>query len=514
MKRFKILVGFAAMEVPTGKPTFGAVDLGADSGRVFRGTLENGRIELQEVHRFRNRPVRLPDGLHWNLLELFDESRRGLAIAASTGGLDSVAVDAWAVDYALLDAGGRLLGLPFHYRDQRSREMVGRAAGRVPPERSYQLTGIQALPINTAYQLLSEEGSEALAVADRLALIPDLLSFWLTGELANERTVASTTGLLEARSGAWSRELIEGLRLPTHIFGPLVDPGAVLAPVLDRHGLGATSVVATASHDTAAAFVAAPVEPLSAAAILSSGTWSILGMELAEPVLDGAAQALNLSNEAGAEGTTRLLKNVMGLWLAQECRRSWAEQGEELSFAELERLAEAAGDAEVVLFDPDHPSLLEPGDMPARIAALCAEAGRPAPADHGAMVRSILLSLACKYRLVLEQLEGVVGRTAPCVHVIGGGSRDALLCRFTAELLDRPVVAGPVEASALGNILVQAIALGELGSLAEAHAVARASTSRQVYEPEGDRDRAEATYRRFLDAIASTQPVQIPIERI
>lgn len=504
------------MEGRTGKPTFGAVDLGADSGRVFRGALADGRIELEEVHRFPNRPVRLPDGLHWNLLELFDESLRGLAIAASGpgGGLASVAFDAWAVDYGLLDAGGRLLGLPFHYRDPRSREMVARAGGRVPPERSYQLTGIQALPINTAYQLLAEEGSEALAVADRLALIPDLLSFWLTGELANERTVASTTGLLEARSGAWSRELIEGLGLPTHIFGPVVEPGSVLAPALDRHELGATSVVATASHDTAAAFVAAPVEPRSAAAILSSGTWSILGIELAAPVLDGDAQALNLSNEAGVEGTTRLLKNVMGLWLAQECRRSWAERGEELSFAELERRAEAADDAAVALFDPDHPSLLEPGEMPARIAALCAESGTAAPADPGTMMRSILLSLACKYRLVLEQLEGVVGRVAPCVQVVGGGSRDALLCRFTAGLLDRPVVAGPAEASALGNILVQAIALGELGSLAEAHEVARASTARQVYEPAGERDRAEAIYGRFRDVIASTQPVQIPIERI
>jgi rhamnulokinase len=237
-------------------------------------------------------------------------------------------------------------------------------------------------------------------------------------------------------------------------------------------------------------------------------------MELTDPVLDGPARAVNLSNEAGVEGTTRLLKNVMGLWLEQECRRSWAERGEELSFAELERLAEAADDADVALFDPDHPSLLGPGDMPARIAALCSEAGLSAPADPGTMVRSILLSLACKYRLVLEQLEQVTGRVAPCVHVVGGGSRDALLCRFSAELLDRPVIAGPVEASALGNILVQAIALGQLGSLADAHQVARASTTTQVYEPGGERDRAETNFRRFLDVIASTQAAPIPIERI
>jgi rhamnulokinase len=503
------------MEAPAGKRTFGSVDLGADSGRVFAGAFDGGRVELREVHRFANRPVRLPDGLRWNLLGLFEEAVRGLSIAASEeGGLDSVAFDAWAVDYGLLDARGRLLGLPYHYRDPRSRGMVERAGALVPPERSYRLTGIQALPINTAFQLLSEEGSEALANADRLALIPDLLSFWLSGELANERTVASTTGLLEARSGAWSREVIAGLGLPTHIFGTLVDPATVLAPALDRHGLGPTSVVATASHDTAAAFVAAPVEPHSSAAILSSGTWSILGLELGEPVLDGAARAANLSNEAGVGGTTRLLKNVMGLWLEQECRRSWAERGEDLSFAELERLAAAADDAGVALFDPDHPSLLEPGEMPDRIAALCAEAGQPAQSDPGTMARSILLSLACKYRLVLEQLEEVTGRVAACIHVVGGGSRNALLCRFTAELLDRPVIAGPVEASALGNILVQAIALGELGSLAEAREVARASATRQVYEPEGERVRADTIYRRFLDAIASTQPAQMSIERI
>lgn len=503
------------MEAPAGKRTFGAVDLGADSGRVFVGRFDGSRVELREVHRFANRPVRLPDGLRWNLLGLFEEAVQGLSIAAAEeGGLDSVAFDSWAVDYGLLDAGGRLLGLPYHYRDPRSREMVARAAARVAPERSYRLTGIQALPINTAFQLLSEEGSEALAAADRLALVPDLLSFWLSGELANERTVASTTGLLEARSGIWSREVIEGLGLPAHIFGPLVEPATVLAPALDRHGLGPTSVVATASHDTAAAFVAVPLEPHSSAAILSSGTWSILGMELAEPILDAAAQAANLSNEAGAGGTTRLLKNVMGLWLEQECRRSWAERGEELSFAELECLAAAADDSAVALFDPDHPSLLEPGEMPARIAALCAEAGHPAPSDPGTIARSILLSLACKYRLVLEQLEEVSGRSAPCVHVVGGGSRNALLCRFTAELLDRPVIAGPVEASALGNILVQAIALGELGSLADAHAIVRASSTRQVYEPEGGLERAETIYGRFLDAIASTPTAPMSIERI
>lgn len=498
-----------------GKPTFGAVDLGADSGRVFRGTFDGGRVELREVHRFPNRPVWLPDGLRWNLVGLFEQALQGLAIAsAKTGGLDGVAVDAWAVDYGLLDPARRLLGLPYHYRDPRSQGMVERAAARVAPERHHQLTGIQTMPINTAFQLLAEEGSEALAIADRLALVPDLLSFWLSGELANERTVASTTALLEAESGNWSVELIEGLGLPPRIFGPLVEPGTVLAPALPRHGLGATSVIATASHDTAAAFAAAPAELFSAAAILSSGTWSILGMEVPRPLLDGPAGEADLSNEAGVEGTTRLLKNVMGLWLLQECRRGWAEGGEDLSFEDLVRLAEAVADEDAVLFDPDDPSLVEPGDMPARIGALCAANGSPAPTGPALLTRSILLSLACKYRLVLEWLESAVGRAAPCVHVVGGGANNSLLCRLTAALIDRPVLAGPVEASALGNVLVQAIAVGELGSLAEAHQVARASVAPRSHEPQGERDRAEAIYRRFLDVTGLMPPMPIPIERI
>ncbi|MBS1888605.1 MAG: rhamnulokinase [Actinobacteria bacterium] len=502
------------MEARSGKPTFGAVDLGADSGRVFAGAFDGARVELREIHRFPNRPLQLPDGLHWNLAWLFEQGTQGLAAAAADGPLAGVAFDTWAVDYGLLDGQRRLLGMPYHYRDPRSRAMVERAAARVSPQRSYELSGIQAIPINTVFQLLAEEDSEVLAAADRLALVPDLLSFWLSGELANERTVASTTGLLEAGGGTWSRELIDALGLPPRIFGPVVEPGTVLAPALGPHGLGAVPVIATASHDTAAAFAAAPAELLSDAAILSSGTWSILGMEVAEPVLTAAAQAANLSNEAGVEGTTRLLKNVMGLWLVQECRRAWAAADPDLSFATLSRLADAAADEDAALFDPDHPSLLEPGDMPARIAALCAATGSPAPTEPGLLVRSILLSLACKYRLVLEQLESVTGRVAPCVHVIGGGARDALLCRLTAELLGRPVLAGPAEASALGNVLVQALAVGELGSLAEAHAVARASARPQTYEPRSDHGRAEAVYRRFLDRTELPQPVPVSIERI
>jgi rhamnulokinase len=479
-------------------PAYAAVDIGAESGRVLIGRLRGGAVELEEAHRFPNRPVRLPDGLHWNLLHLFTESLLGLGAATErVARLRGVAVDTWAVDYALLDERRRVLGLPFHYRDPRTEGMVDRAFARVPAAELYAVTGIQTLPINTVFQLLADEGSAALSAAQRIALVPDLLALWLSGELANERTVASSTGLLDARSGQWARELIDRLGLPQRIFGDLVDPGTVLGPLLAHHDLGPVPVIATAAHDTAAAFAAAPVAD-AGAAILSSGTWSLLGLELPAPVLGDAARAANLTNERGIEGTTRLLKNVMGLWLVQECRRTWAAHGEDLSYEGLMRLAGQAADDDVALFDPDDPAFLAPGDMPGRIAAAVARSGQRMRTDPGCVIRSILVSLACRYRHVLEALEHVTGRHVTCLHVIGGGARNALLCRLTADLTGRPVKAGPVEATALGNVLVQARATGELGSLADMRAVAAASTAPVVHEPHPDRDRADATYRRFL----------------
>jgi rhamnulokinase len=470
-------------------PTYAAIDLGATSGRVVTGRLRDGRVSLAEAHRFPNRPVRLPDGLHWNLLALFTEALDGLRRA---GAIDGIGVDTWGVDYGLLDGDGRLLGLPYHYRDARTAGMVERAHELVPQAELYATTGIQTLPINTAFQLLADD-RRALDSAERLVLVPDLLAYWLCGEPANESTNASTTGLLDARSGDWARALIERLGLPARLFGPLVGAGTPLAPLLAQHELGAATVYAVASHDTASAFAAAPVRD-EHAAILSSGTWSLVGLELPEPVLGDGAREANLTNERGVDGTTRLLKNVMGMWLLEECRRTWGD----VAYEDLQRLA-APADAEVALFDPDDEGFLPPGDMPARIAAACRRAGQPAPADRGAIVRSILLSLACKYRWVIERLEAVSGRDVQRIHVIGGGARNALLCRLTADICGRSVHAGPVEATALGNVLVQARAAGELGSLAELRAVAAASVDPIVDEPGPDRDAAEETYRRFLE---------------
>jgi rhamnulokinase len=315
---------------------------------------------------------------------------------------------------------------------------------------------------------------------------------WLCGVLANERTNASTTGLMDARSGEWSMDLLERLGIPGRPFGELVEPGTELGPLLAHHELGDATVYTVASHDTASAYVAAPLRDENAA-ILSSGTWSLLGLELPEPVLSDAARDANLTNERGVDGTIRLLKNVMGLWLEQECARLWG-----LSFPELQRMAGEAP-ADVPLFDPDDDGFLAPGDMPELIAAACRRTGQREPAGRGEVMRSIVVSLACKYRLVLERLEAVTGREVSCLHVIGGGAQNALLCRLTADITGRDVLAGPIEATALGNILVQMMAAGEIGSLPEAREVAAASTEPILDQPSADRDSADATYRRFLE---------------
>jgi rhamnulokinase len=492
-------------------PAFVAVDLGAESGRVVLGRLERDRISLQEVSRFANRPILLPDGSHWDIAGLFSEILNGIGLAARDHAIQAIGIDSWGVDYGLLDGPGRLLGLPYAYRDRRTEGIEDRVAPDMARNRAYEITGIRSLPFNTVYQLLAEQDSPALQAADRIALIPDLLSYWLCGVTANERTDASTTGLLDAGTGTWALSLVQALGLPSRIFGDLVEPGTVLGPVLPANaeciGLsGRVDVVATAGHDTAAAFAGAPLRSRGAA-VLSSGTWSLLGMELTSPVLTEEAQAAGLSNERGVLGTTRLLRNVMGLWLLQQCRAAWLEKGETLEYAELTRLA-AAQEGEPALFDPDHPSLLYPGDMPARITDLLIESGQQAPHDHGSLVHSIFASLACRYRSAIESLERVTSTPVDTIHVVGGGSRNDYLCRLTADLTDREVLAGPAEASALGNILMQAHALGHVSGLGEMRELSHASFPPVRYRPSDDRSRFEEIYDRFLSVtgLATDQP--------
>jgi len=491
----------------TDAPAYAAVDLGAESGRVVLGRLAGERIDLEVVHRFPNRPVRLLDGTHWNLLALFTESLLGLAQAAGRTRLEGVGIDTWGVDYALLDAKHRVLGLPFHYRDPRTAHMAERAFSRVPREELYAVTGIQIMPINTVFQLLADEGTVALGGAKRLAFVPDLFALWLTGVLANESTIASTSGLLDARTGTWAREIVARLGLPAEPFsGDPVEPGTTLGPILGHHAATAGAAAGVrlhlvAGHDTASAYAAAPIRSPNAA-VLSSGTWSLLGLEVDEPVLDERAAAFNLTNERGIDGKIRLLRNVMGLWLVQECRRAW-----DVDYDELTRRA-ASARAGVALFDPDDERFLAPKDMPAAIRQACRELGQPAPETQGEIVRSALVSLACKYRIVLERLEQVTGRSVDGIHVIGGGARNALLCQLTADVTGRRVLAGPVEATALGNVLVQARAAGRLGSLAEMREVAAASADPVAYEPRDDRAAGEGDYHRFLAVTGLTVDAQ------
>jgi rhamnulokinase len=478
-----------------------AIDVGAESGRVLLGTLADGRVTLEPLHRFPNVPLERADGVHWDVERIEREILHGLSAAGALGvPIDGVGVDAWGCDYALLDADGTLLGLPFHYRDRRTEGVVEPTLAQLGRERLYATTGIQLLPFNTLFQLAAERDAPRLAAAATLLTIPDLLAYRLSGRIAGERTVASTTQLLDVRSGEWARDLLAELRVPDAILPPLVEAGSPLGPL--RAELAAAAgldpapqVIAVAAHDTASAVVAVPHAGREAAYI-SSGTWSLVGLELDEPVTSDDALAANLTNERGVAGTIRLLRNVTGLWLVQECRRAWERADGAYDYAELTALAAAAAPGGP-LIDPDAPELLAPGDMPARIAELCRRSGQQPPAGPAATVRCVLESLACAYRAALERMEAVAGRRAELVNVVGGGARNATLCRLAADVLGRPVHAGPVEATALGNVLMQGWAGGHVGSLAQARAIAARSVELDVYEPAAERAPFDQLYARF-----------------
>jgi rhamnulokinase len=479
-----------------------ALDLGAESGRGLLGRFDGERLTLEEVHRFPNGPVKLLDTLHWDVLRLFDEMKTALGkAAAASPGLEGIGVDAWGVDFGLVGKGDVLLGNPVHYRDARTEGMLEVAYRLVPRERIYEITGLQFMQINTAYQLLAmaRARSPILDAAETLLMMPDLFGWLLTGRRAGERTDASTTQLYDPRRGEWSNELCSGLGLPTKILPDLIDPGTVLGPlrasVAEELKIGRElTVIAPATHDTASAVAAVPVLGPSATpsarpdwCYLSSGTWSLLGVEVPEPVINAETLKNNFTNEGGVAGTTRLLKNIMGLWLVQECRRHWARQGKDASYDELIGWSAAARPF-ASLVNPDDPSFLAPGDMPGRLAAYCAKTGQPVPADEGALVRCALESLALKYRWTIRRLESILGTTIRTIHVVGGGTRNALLCQFTADATGIPVHAGPIEATAAGNVLLQAMARGRIGSLADARAIVARSFPVVVHEP---RDTAE-----------------------
>jgi rhamnulokinase len=457
-----------------------AIDLGAESGRVMLATIAREVLELEELHRFANQPVRLPGGLYWDAYRLHHEMVDGLTVAGRQRKLAiaGIGVDTWGVDFGLLGRDGDLVGSPRHYRDERTNGVPERLFGVVPRAEVFAATGIQIMAINSLYQLYAMKLADApaLAAADRLLFMPDLFSYWLTGEARAEITIASTSQFYNPVTRRFEAAMLERLGISPRILPELIEPGSRLGTLLpalgERTGLGGTPVFATAAHDTASAVAAVPAQGGDDWCYISSGTWSLMGVELPHPVINEKSAALNYTNEAGAAGRTRLLKNIAGLWVLQECRRCWAAEGDEHSYADLAAMAEDAASLGTII-DPDY--FLQPGGMPGRIVEWCRERGLQPPRTKGETCRLILESLANRYREVLEGLESLIGRRIRTIHIVGGGSRNRLLNRLVAQATGRTVIAGPVEATAAGNVLVQAIGAGEVRDLDQARAIVRNS---------------------------------------
>lgn len=475
---------------------FLAFDLGAESGRAILAHLQSGVITVEEIHRFPNDPVQYGGSLHWDTPRLWFEVRRALSnldgkIPAALG------VDAWGVDYALLGENGELLQNPYHYRDSRTDGVMKEVFRRIPREDIYRATGIQFMPINTLYQLIAaqRETSSILDAAKKLVTIPDLFNYWFTGNTFCEFTNASTTQLVNPFTRSWAKDLIRALGLPTDLPAPIVEPGTIVGKLLPSviNSLAGIPVIAPACHDTGSAVAA--ITARDGTAFISSGTWSLIGTELDSPVVTPLAQKLNFTNEGGVNGTTRLLKNVVGLWILQACRNFWNSRGNCFNYHQLTELA-VSEPAFGHLIDPDDPAFLRANDMPAAIGDFCTKTHQPPPKTTGAYIRCVLESLALKYRLVLSSLEQLSGQSMAQIRVIGGGSKNRLLNQFTANATARRVLAGPAEATALGNIGIQILATGEASSLADVRATIDRSFPTEVFEP-ADTDKWERNAERF-----------------
>ena len=483
-----------------------AFDLGASSGRAVAAAFDGKKLSLEEIHRFSNDPVMVGKTFYWDILRLLHEIKTGISKANLTGTkFDSLGIDTWGVDFGLLRPDGRLVDNPVHYRDVRNAPMPDEVFSKVPAREIYASTGIQTMDLNTLFQLyyLATREPEQLERADSLLFTPDLLNFFLSGVKSAEYSIASTSQLLDARKRTWDDALFAKLGLPRRLMQDIVDPGTTLGPltpaVCDELNVAPLDVVASTGHDTAAAVAAVPHTDDSSWAYLSCGTWSLLGLELPEPLLTDAACDANFTNEGGINDTTRFLKNIIGLWLMQETRRAWIRESGPISFKEIDALTVQARPL-VRFIDPDYPDFARPGNMTRKFDEYLARTGQAPCGFRGDYSRMITESLALKYRAAIENLERITGRKIDVLHIIGGGVQDQLLCACTANAIGRPVVAGPIEATAIGNVAVQLLAAGEFADLAQARACVRDSFPIRVYEPQ-DTALWDDAYARFLRVI-------------
>lgn len=478
-----------------------AIDLGAESGRAVLGSWDGSTVGLEEIHRFPNEPVRTGPELHWDILRLWHETQKGIRAAGGWGvtQLEGIGVDTWGVDFALLGEGGTLLSNPYHYRDARTDGVVERLFARVPADEVYAETGIQFMQLNSLFQLYAaaEQTPKLVRLAEHFLTVPDLLNYWLTGVMATEFTIASTTQMYNPVKKDWARGMLERLGLPSAFLKPIVQPGTALGPLKPELlcGLKAATVIAPACHDTGSAVAAIPLTPSTI--YISSGTWSLMGAEIPEPIISEEARRLNFTNEGGVGGTIRLLKNIMGMWLLQGCRRKWAAEGHEYDYGTLVGLANTEPVLHSVI-DPDHDSFLRPDDMTSAIAAYCHRTGQRSPTAPADFVQIVLESLALKYRYVVESLQRITGRDFTEIRVVGGGSRNRVLNQFTADATGCRVTAGPIEATALGNIAMQMVGTGAVSSISEARALIDRSFPTEKFEPR-DPARWNAAYARMRE---------------
>lgn len=465
-----------------------AFDFGASSGRAIIGSFDGEKITLKEVHRFTNDPVDLGGTLYWDVLRLFYEIKQGIVKAKIAGGFDSIGIDTWGVDFGLIDKNGRLLENPVHYRDKRTSGLVEESFKSVPRQKMYDITGIQFMELNTLFQLISlkKQRPEMLERADKMLFMPDLFAYFLTGKMCSEYSIASTSQLIDINTRSWSKELLDAFGIKESLFAPLTEPGTQLGnlskEICEECGVESVPVISVCGHDTQSAITAVPCES-GDFAFLSSGTWSLFGTELQKPIVNETSLKINITNEGGFGGTTGFLKNIIGLWLIQESRRQWQREGKDYSYADLEKLA-LSEEPFNCFIDPDAPEFVPQGNIPERVREFCRKTGQYVPESVGEIMRCIYESLAMKYRMTFEKLCECTGKDYPVIHVIGGGTKDGLLCRMTASSCGKTVKAGPIEATVMGNVAVQLMSDGTIGSISEARKAVAASESLKTYEPE------------------------------